>query len=225
VKSVRGVLLDLDGTLIDSNDAHADAWVKAMAEHGYIIPYGRVRNAIGMGSDKLLSEVLGVDVETGVGQEMSQRHGEIFTELYLPSIKPFPGVKELVNRMQTEGLKVVVATSASDEHVQPLLEVAGVQDLLKQRTSSENADNSKPDPDIVQAALKQTGYPPGQVVMIGDTPYDVIAANKAGVAIIALRCGGWSNDDLAGAIAIYEDPADLLRNYDSSPLASARTGS
>jgi phosphoglycolate phosphatase-like HAD superfamily hydrolase len=120
--------------------------------------------------------------------------------------------------MRDRGLKLAVASSAKKDELTPLLKVFGADDLIQDKTSSDDANNSKPDPDIVHAALKQLGLPSEVAVMLGDTPYDVEAAAKAGVAVIAFRCGGWSDSDLAGALAVYADPADLLAHYDSSPL-------
>jgi phosphoglycolate phosphatase-like HAD superfamily hydrolase len=123
--------------------------------------------------------------------------------------------------MQNDGLKLFVASSAEQDELAQLLEIAGVTDFIQKKTSSDDAKRSKPDPDIVQTTLEKMGYAPSEVVMLGDTPYDLQAAQKAGVPLIALRCGGWTDPDLAGAIAIYHDPADLLAHYDTSPLARA----
>jgi phosphoglycolate phosphatase-like HAD superfamily hydrolase len=120
--------------------------------------------------------------------------------------------------MREQGLKLAIASSAQPDELRSLLQIVGAADLIEDKTSSEDAKRSKPDPDIMQVTLKKVGYPPNEVVMIGDTPYDIEAASKVGVATIAFRCGGWNDADLAGAIAIYNDPADLLAHYDSSPL-------
>jgi phosphoglycolate phosphatase-like HAD superfamily hydrolase len=120
--------------------------------------------------------------------------------------------------MRDEGLKLVVASSAKEDELTPLLEKAGTADLIEKKTSSDDAENSKPDPDIVKAALDRSGLAPDEVVMLGDTPYDIEAASRAGVRAVALRSGGWKDRDLSGAIAAYDDPADLLAHYDSSPL-------
>ena len=226
---IRGVILDIDGTLVDSNDAHARAWVAALAEHGLDVPYEQVRPLIGMGGDKLLPAVGGPSADSPQGKRVSARRAEIFKELYLPEVKPFAGARELLARMRERGLKLAVASSAKREELGPLLEAAGAQDLIEEqkKTSSSDADSSKPDPDIVHAALDRLGLPPEQVIMIGDTPFDVEAAGRAGIATIALRCGGWHDHDLGGALAVYNDPADLLAHYDSSPLAredTERTG-
>ncbi len=220
--TLRGVILDIDGTLIDSNGAHAQAWVDALAEHGYQVSPERVRRLIGMGGDKLLPEVTGLAKDTPQGRQISRRRSEIFMERYLPHIRPLPGTRALLQRLQDEGLALAVATSAQQAEVEGLLAAAHVADLLPTRTTSNDARNSKPDPDIVEVALQRLGESAGDALMIGDTPYDVEAAQRAGLPIIALRSGGWQDADLRGAAAVYEDPADLLAHFDTSPLRDGK---
>jgi HAD superfamily hydrolase (TIGR01509 family) len=220
LKHIRGVILDVDGTLVDSNDAHAHAWVDALAEHNVYVEYEKVRSLIGMGGDKLLPEVSGSEEETPEGERISKRRGEIFKERYLPKLKAFPSTRELLQRMRAEGLKLVVASSAKEDELNPLLKIAGAGDLVEEKTSSDDAENSKPDPDIVKAALKSSGLAADEVLMLGDTPYDIESASRAGVRVIAVRCGGWKDEDLSGAVAIYDGPADLLADYDTSPLSN-----
>ena len=216
----RAVLLDIDGTLIDSNDAHARSWVETFAEFGYDVSFETVRPLIGKGGDKLLAETVGVEEDSDEGKRMSKRRRERFLADYLPTLRPFPKARTLVERMRADGLTVVVATSANEDEMTPLLERAGVADLVEAATSSSDAERSKPDPDIVKAALDRGGHPARATIMLGDTPYDIEAAGRAGVAVIAFRCGGWWKDeDLAGALAIYDGPADLLAHLDRSPLA------
>ena len=208
----------MDGTLIDSNDAHARAWVEVSREFGYDVPFEKVRPLIGMGGDKVLPAITGVEEDTPEGERISERRGEIFRERYLPNLEPTPGARKLLERMRKEGLKLVVASSASEDDLQPLLERTGAADLVQESTSSDDAEDSKPDPDIVQAALEKTDFPADQVVMLGDTPYDVQAAIRAGIRIVAVRCGGWDDPDLVGATAVYDDPADLLAHFEQSPF-------
>jgi HAD superfamily hydrolase (TIGR01509 family) len=215
-----GVLLDVDGTLIDSNDAHAHAWVRALAEAGVRVEYAAVRRLIGKGGDKLLPEVSGIDAESPQGKAISDRRGDIFQTEYLPKLKPFPGVKELLARMKRAGLKLAVASSAKKGELKALLKVCGADEFIEASTSSDDAENSKPDPDIVHAALRQLGHPPEVVILLGDTPYDVEASLKAGVRVVAVRCGGWGDADLGGAVRVYDDPADLLARFDESPFAA-----
>jgi len=208
--SIRGVILDVDGTLVDSNDAHARAWVAAMAEHGVRIPFGVVRRMIGMGGDKLLPEASGIREETPKGKAITKRRKEIFLQQFLPGLFPTRGAEELLREFKKRGQKMVIATSATAEELDPLLRICRADQVVEAKTSSDDAERSKPDPDIVSAALKQIGLPKDQTVMIGDTPYDIEAARRAGVNIIALRCGGWTDHDLHGAVAIYDHPSHLL---------------
>lgn len=219
MKAIQGVILDVDGTLVDSNDLHTHAWVEAFAESGVEVAFDKVRRAIGMGGDKLMPHVAGLEEDSPQGKTISKRRGEIFKQKYLPTLKAFPGAQELLSHMRDQGLRLVVASSAKADELQPLLKVCGADKVIEAKTSSDDADNSKPDPDIVHAALKSLALSNKQVVMLGDTPYDVEAATKAGVPVIALSCGGWNASELKGAIAIYRDCADLLARYDSSPLA------
>ncbi len=221
-QALRGVLLDMDGTLVDSNDAHAGAWVAALAEGGHDVPFARVRRLIGMGSDTLLPEAIGLAKDTPQGQRLSERWGAIFRERYLPDLQPFPGARELVARMRADGLRVVIASSGEREMLDTLIALVGLAALIDGTVSASDAARSKPAPDLVRAALGKAGLPPAATVLLGDTPYDIAAARKADVRTIALRCGGFSDADLAGALARYDDPADLLARFDTSPLARAR---
>jgi HAD superfamily hydrolase (TIGR01509 family) len=213
------VLFDVDGTLIDSNDAHAAAWVKAFAEHGVTVDAALVRRCIGMGGDKLMPEVSGIEEDSPRGKTIARRRGEIFKKEFLPSLEPFNGATELVAAVKDRGYGAVAASSASKEDLKALLAIARADSLMDDATSSDDAEESKPDPDIIEAALKKAKAAPAQAIMIGDTPYDVEAAARAGVGTIAFRSGGWGDEDLKGAIAIYDGPWDLLSQLDSSPLA------
>jgi HAD superfamily hydrolase (TIGR01509 family) len=214
----RAVIFDVDGTLVDSNDAHAQAWVEALSESGRHVDFARVRPLIGMGGDKLLPTVTGLSPDSAEGEAISTRRGKIFLERFVPRLQPTRGARELLQSLRADGLKLYVATSAKEEELQPLLRVADADKYMESTTSSDDADRSKPDPDIVTAALQRTRRPTHESIMIGDTPYDVEAALRAGINIIALRSGGWRDRDLQDALAIYDDPADLLNHYELSPF-------
>ena len=213
------ILLDIDGTLIASNDAHARAWVGALAEHGYVVTFQQVRPLIGMGGDKLLPTLTALDPESGEAARIGETRGELFRR-ELPTLRPTPGARDLLVLLKSEGLELVVATSAQENEVEALLRQASVADLIETKASSDDAARSKPDRDIVQAALRKSGNHSAHGIMIGDTPYDVEAAGRARVPAIALRCGGWWTDPaFKDAIAIYDDPADLCANFATSPLS------
>jgi HAD superfamily hydrolase (TIGR01509 family) len=218
-QKVRAVLLDVDGTLIDSNDAHAQAWVDVGAEFGHEIEFERVRWLIGMGGDRVLPKLTGLEEESEEGERILDRRGEIFRERYLSQLKAIDGAADLVQRMRGQGLKLVVATSASEEDLAGLLKQAGLESLKEDATNSDDAEESKPAPDILEAALEKTGFQAAEVVMIGDTPYDIEAANRAGLRSIAVLSGGWTADELSAATEVYADTAELLRRYDQSLLS------
>jgi len=218
MSSVHAVILDLDGTLLQSNDAHAQAFVEAGQEMGLAVDFDTVRPLIGKGGDKLIPEAFGFAHDSAPGERINARKKEIFMARYLDALEPTRGARDLLLRLRDEGIRRVVATSSGEASMQRLLKQAGIDDLIEQATSASDAEASKPDPDIVQAALEKAGVPAEQVVMLGDTPYDVEAAARAGIRLIALRTGGWSDPDLQGAVAIYDDPANLLEHYAASPL-------
>jgi HAD superfamily hydrolase (TIGR01509 family) len=220
-KKLEGVLLDVDGTLIDSNDAHARSWSEALKEFGRDVPPEEVRPLIGMGGDKLLPKFLGVEAESAKGKAFAERRAEMFLKYYVPKLRPTRGAKELVRRLKREGLRLIIATSANESELDAMLRQVGLDDLIEQKTSATDAESSKPDPDIIQAALEKANLAPRAAVLLGDTPYDIEAAARAGVDTVALLCGGWSADALRGAIAIYEDPADLVAHFTSSPFSYA----
>jgi HAD superfamily hydrolase (TIGR01509 family) len=219
---VRGVLLDIDGTLLDSNDAHARAWVETFAEFGKTVRFEDVRRLIGMGGDRLMPKVSGIEEDSELGQKISERRRALFLESYLPELRPFPKVRNLLEALRRRDLTLVIATSAGAEELKPLLRQAQVLDLIDAKTSSGDAEESKPAPDIVEAAVRRSGLEAEQLVMVGDTPYDVTASARAGVPCIALRSGGWGDEELRDAIAIYDDVANLLEQLEESPLGRGR---
>ena len=218
VRRVETVIFDVDGTLIDSNAAHAETWAQALTEHGVPRDAARIRPLIGMGSDKLLP-TLGLEDGSPLGHAVAQRKKALFDER-LPKLQPTRGARDLLTFLQQESKSLVVATSGSDDEMDALLEQAGVRDLIPRRASKDDAGRSKPDPDVVLASLKRSSGRPQTSVMVGDTPYDIEAARRAGVALLALRCGGhWTDRDLGAAMAIFDDPADLLARWRVSTTA------
>lgn len=203
------ILFDVDGTLVDSNDAHAKAFVTAFKEVGCEVPYERVRRLIGKGGDKLIQEASGLDPESEKGQAASKLKKEIFRSEYLPQLKPFPGAKTLVEQAKSSGLRLIAASSASKEDLQSLLGIVGAADCFFDATSKDDVESSKPDPDIVLSALEQAQCTPDEAIMIGDTPYDIQAAERAGVDCVAVLTGGWRPDELKGARMIFRDPSEI----------------
>lgn len=181
-----------------------------------------MRPLIGMGGDKLIPTVApDLSSGEGLGKRVAAAHDRIFLDRYAPRLQPAPGARELVERLHAVGLKTGVASSAKRDELAALLKAARVDDLLREATTSSDAKESKPDPDVVGAALKRIGLRADECRMIGDTPYDVEAGARAGVPVIGARCGGWTDVALRGAVATYDDPADLAAHLADSPLGEA----
>ncbi len=216
----KGMILDVDGTLLDSNAAHAEAYARAMQEHGFSVRVEQIRPLIGMGADKLLPAAIGLAAESETGQRIRARKSELFLAEYLPHLQPTPGARPLLEYLRDADIVRIVASSAGADELARLLTAANVSDLVDDVASSDDVDDSKPDPDLVRIGLRKCALPARLVVMLGDTPYDLEAARGAGVRACALRCGGWADADLAGATAIFDDPADLLRELRATPLAA-----
>ncbi|MFB9991036.1 HAD family hydrolase [Deinococcus oregonensis] len=214
----KGVIFDIDGTLVDSNDAHARAWVKAFADESLTVPFDKVRLLIGMGSDQMVPRLTEVQKNTPTFKRLSESWKQHFQAEELPYLKAQPGVRALIERLQTRGFRLIVGTSADEALVSDLLKIAGVDDLLTEYTTASDVESSKPEPDIVQAAVTKLGLAPAEVLMVGDTPFDIASARKAGVDTLALRCGG--DDHLEGAVAVYSTPQDWLDQIDQSPLGA-----
>jgi HAD superfamily hydrolase (TIGR01509 family) len=218
----EAVIFDVDGTLVDSVDLHAQAWVEAFRDFGHDVAFEEVRAQIGKGGDQLMPVVLSKDALDRQAEALQKHRSRIFRERYLPEVTAFPGVRALFTRIRADGKRIALASSAKQEDLKTYKRIAEIADLIDAETSSDDADKSKPHPDIFDAAMKKLGKLRREdVVVVGDTPYDAEAAGKAGLRTIGLSCGGWSEQDLtrAGCIAVYESPSDLLAHYDGSALA------
>jgi HAD superfamily hydrolase (TIGR01549 family) len=220
---LRAVIFDVDGTLVDSNDLHARAWREALAHFGIDVPFDRVRSQIGKGSDQLIPSLLPADSARKLYEPLSEYRSRLFKEKYLDEVRGFLGVRELFERILFDHRKIALASSATQEELTKLKQAANIEDLIDKETSADDADKSKPHPDIVESALLHLKMNADESVMIGDTPYDAIAASHLHVRTIGVLCGGFPEPDLrnAGCIEIYKDPADLLAKYERSALAEA----
>jgi HAD superfamily hydrolase (TIGR01509 family) len=225
---VKAVIFDIDGTLIDSVDLHARAWQEAFAHFGKQFAFEKVRYQIGKGGDQLLPVFLSEREIEEFGEELTEYRGELFKREYLPRVVAFPRVRELFERVLRDGKRVALASSAKKDELKEYKRIADIEDLVDEETSADDAEKSKPHPDIFEAALSQLGdVEPSDVIVVGDTPYDAEAARKAGMKTVGLLSGGFPEEDLraAGCVRIYKDAAELLANYDSSPLASGEDAS
>src|SRR5262249_28042977 len=194
---IRAVIFDIDGTLIDSVDLHATAWQVALRHFGHELPFDRVRSQIGRGGDKLMPALLPREEVEQRGKEIEQYRLDLFRREYLPRVKAFLRVRELFERIKADGKRIALASSPKAQELAQYKRVAGIEDLVGAETSSDDADESKPEPDIFHAALDRLGgIEPADVVVVGDTPYDAEAAQKAGLRTIGLLCGGWPAEEL-----------------------------
>jgi HAD superfamily hydrolase (TIGR01509 family) len=219
---VRAVIFDVDGTLVDTNDLHAASWAEAFRRFGHDIPQDRIRHEMGKGGDQLMPALLPREVVERQGKEIEAFRKDLFMREYLPRARAFPEVPALFRRARAAGQKAVLASSSSAEEAERYKEIAGIADLVDGATTKDDAEHSKPFPDIFRAALERIApIPAADAVVVGDTPYDAEAARKAGLRAVGLLCGGFPEDELrrAGFVALYRDPADLLADYDRSPLA------
>jgi HAD superfamily hydrolase (TIGR01509 family) len=209
----KTLLFDVDGTLIDSNGAHAESWTQALREGGIEVDVNAIRRMIGMGGDKILPAIAHVSEDSDAGRQISDRKRQIFSAL-LPDLRATPGARPLLEYLRDRHVELIIATSADDREMTSILKQAGVDDLIPSRTTKDDAPASKPDPDIVHAALARSWARPEQTLLVGDTPYDIEAADRAGIGAIALRCGGyWPDSSLSGALKIFDHPQALLVHW------------
>jgi HAD superfamily hydrolase (TIGR01509 family) len=212
-------VLDIDGTLVDTNYHHAIAWFRAFAHHGLILPIWRIHRHIGMGGDQVVTALCGEDVEERLGDDIRDAEGEQYAKL-IGEVRTMEGSRELIVALKDRGHVVVLASSAKEGEVEAYLDLLDARDLADAWTTSADVESTKPAPDLVHAAVSRVDSDPADAVMVGDTPWDVKAAAGAGVPTLAVMTGGFSDAELreAGAKTIYESVAELTRLLDESPL-------
>jgi phosphoglycolate phosphatase-like HAD superfamily hydrolase len=216
----RAAIFDLDGTLLDSVDLHALAWQEALLRFGHDVSFEKVRGQIGKGGDKLIPVFLSADDQRDRGEKLEQWRGNRFKTEYLPLVRPFSAVPNLLRRVREAGLQIAIASSAKKDEVDEYLDIARIVDLVDLTTSSDDVEESKPAPDIFEIVLKKLKIDGADAVAIGDTPYDAEAAGKAGVRTVGVLCGGFTEDELrkAGCAEVYPGPAALLACFEHSLL-------
>ncbi|MDE1180996.1 HAD family hydrolase [Paraburkholderia sp.] len=216
----QAAIFDIDGTLVDSVDLHARAWQEAFSEFGHDVSFEQARGQIGKGGDQLLPVFLSEADRHAHGDALEAWRGERFKSRYLPMVRPFSCVPDLLLRARDAGLRIAVASSAKQDELKIYLEIAGITRLIDRRTSSDDVTQSKPAPDIFKAALTRLAIDATDAVAIGDTPFDAEAAKKTGIRTIGVLCGGFTEESLrvAGCAAVYPGPAALLACFDASPL-------
>lgn len=221
----RAVIFDVDGTLIDTVDLHAAAWVEAFSEFGIEAPYAAVRHQIGKGGDQLMPVFVPPEALARIREPLEDFRGRLFKERYFPQARAFSQTRALFQRLKQAGLVIAVGSSCKPDELPLFTDLAGVTDLIDQAATSGDAERSKPFPDIFCAALEKLApIPASEVVVVGDAPYDALAAGRAGLRAIGVLSGGFDEAELrqAGCLEIYRDPADLLARFESSMLAPGR---
>jgi HAD superfamily hydrolase (TIGR01509 family) len=216
----RAAILDVDGTLVDSNYHHALAWFRAFRERDIVLPLWRLHRHVGMGGDKYVAAVAGEDVEERLGDELRARWEELFDEL-IDETEPLVGARELIAELKESGHAAVLASSAVEKHVEAFIDKLGARDLADAWTTKDDVESSKPDPDLVCAALDKAGTT--DAVMVGDTPWDIEAARKCGFETITVVTGGYSEQELreAGAVAVFESIEELRKRLGATPLGAS----
>jgi HAD superfamily hydrolase (TIGR01549 family) len=218
---IKAVIFDVDGTLIDSVDAHAEAWQKAFKKFGKDIQFYELRRQIGKGGDQFLPVFLTQKDIREFGKKVEEARGEIFKKQYLSKIKPFPKVRELFLKIKADGKKIALASSAKEDELEEYKKIANIGDLVEEQTSTDDAKQSKPEPDIFLAAIeKLKGVKASEAVIIGDTAYDAQAAVKARIKIVGVLSGGWARTEMlkTGCVEVYQDAAEILKDYKKSVL-------
>ena len=214
------ILFDIDGTLVDSNHFHVLAWAEVFHAAGHDFRFAQLHDQIGKGADNYVPALL-PDASARKIEELGEAHKKLFKELYLDRVEPFRGARDLLQRCHDEGMKVMLATSASQDELEHHLDLLEARDIVDGWTDADDVSHSKPSPDIFTAAARKAGVKVSEALVVGDSPFDVEAAARAGLQIVAVRSGLFSDDALQGAIAIYDNVGDLLDRFDESPLSRA----
>jgi HAD superfamily hydrolase (TIGR01549 family) len=224
---MKAVIFDVDGTLTDSVDLHATAWQQTFRHFGHSIPFDKIRSQIGKGGDQLLPFFLSKNEVDAKGEEIEKYRGDLFKKEFLQKVKAFPKVRDLFERLAADGWKLALASSAKKDELKIYEDICRISDLLHTKTSSDDAEQSKPHPDIFNAAMKRLGHvAPEDCIVVGDSPYDAEAAGKAGIRAVGFLSGGFPEEDLlkAGCEVLYQSPADLLQKYVQSLIHNERPG-
>jgi phosphoglycolate phosphatase-like HAD superfamily hydrolase len=227
---MSAAIFDIDGTLIDSVDFHAKAWQQTFAHFGIRVTFEDVRSQIGKGGDQLLPVFVPPDKLDALKDQIEAYRSELFKCEYLPHVRPFPKVRELLARIKEHDHRIGLASSATSDEVAIYKRIANIADLVDAETSADDVNCSKPCPDVFEVALGRLRIEPARASAVGDSPYDAIAAGRARLRTIGVLCGGFREDDLrqAGCIAIFRDPADILERLPEfeallSPMRDQRT--
>ena len=217
---IDALLCDMDGTLLDSTTYHAESWQRCFAKFGINVTVGEVQRQIGKGGDQMLPVFIDKQRLSEIEEDLKACKKKLFEAEYLDRVQPFPQARDLIEAIDDAGIRIAMASSAEKSELDVYLKIVDIAEFIEKKTSTDDAKQSKPEPDIFLAALEKLKLPPEQTIALGDTPWDAISAGRAGVRTIGLECGGWSEADLqkAGCIEVYRDPADLLSKLKHSRL-------
>lgn len=221
---LKAAIFDVDGTLVDSNDYHARAWQRAFAHFGVNAAFAAIRKQIGKGGDQLMPIFLSEQQVTKFGEPLGKFRDELYMREYMPRVQAFPQVRDLLERIREQGLRIALATSAKDKELEANKKIAHIDDLVEHETKKDDVESSKPEPDVFAAALEKLMVDADEAIAVGDTPYDAEACNKIHLRTIGFTCGGWREQDLrkAGCVEVYRDAAHLLADFATSSLDEGR---
>ena len=208
------MLIDIDGTLVDSNDKHADCWLDAFAHFGKKVEWQTIRRQIGKGGDLLVPDTLNAREMRTFGEDVKKYRGELWKRQYMPAVQPFAGAIESLRALHARGIRLALASSSNPDEVEYYVELLGAGDLLAGTTSKKDADFSKPSPEIFEAALERVNRDPARTFAVGDTPYDILAAHRVPVPIVAVASGGFPRELLAKAEFLFDDVTAMVRELD-----------
>jgi len=211
---LKAIIFDIDGTLVDSNDIHALCWIEAFEHFDKHFEWDVVRNQIGKGGDLLVPDLLSAREMRGFGEALKKFRTDLYKRKYMQDVKPFPRVRELFETLHGRGIKLALGSSSNQDEVQYYTELLGVGDLVEGSTSKQDADLSKPSPEIFQAALEKLGTAADNTLTVGDTPYDILASHRASLAIAAVLSGGFERELLTKAEFLFDDVGELVRKID-----------
>jgi HAD superfamily hydrolase (TIGR01549 family) len=211
---LQSVILDIDGTLVDSNDKHTDCWLEAFAHFGKKLERSTVREQIGKGGDLLVPDSLNAREMREFGEELKEFRGELWKERYMKSVRPFPGVVEAIGTLEHRGLKIALASSSNPDEVEYYVQLLGVSRIVDGTTSKDDAQFSKPSPEIFEAALERLSADPARSLAVGDTPYDILAAHRIPLPIAAVLSGGFPRETLTKAEFLFDDLVAMTKELD-----------
>jgi HAD superfamily hydrolase (TIGR01549 family) len=212
--NLKGIIFDIDGTLVDSNDIHTECWLEAFEHFGKSIPYDLMRTQIGKGGDLLVPDMLNAREMREFGEKLKKYRPELFKKKYMERVKPFPRIHDLFEELSERDIKLALASSSNKDEVSYYTRLLGVGDLLEGSTSTHDANMSKPSPEIFEAALERIGTDSALTMTVGDTPYDILASHRCALPIAAVLCGGFERQLLAKAEFLFDSVEDMVRKIE-----------